>query len=182
MVSLAYGTFVIIALAVLAGLLLFHGSTKPPSAGSVAPDFTLSSQEGRPVSLSGYRGRWVVLYFYPKDFTSVCTIEARNFQRDLEQYEKGNAVILGVSTQDEETHESFCSKEGLHFKLLADTGGRVSALYGSAIHLAVAKLSSRHTFLIDPQGTIRKVYLDVNGQKHSGEVLADLAAFQKSGT
>jgi len=182
MVTLAYGTIAAIAIVILAAILVLRGSAKAPVAGSPAPDFTLQSQDGKPVSLRDYRGRWVVLYFYPKDFTAVCTIEARNFQRDLAEYEKHNAVILGVSTQDENTHQSFCAKEGLHFKLLADAKGKVSSLYGSAMNLGVTKISSRHTFLIDPQGVVRKAYLDVNDQKHSAEVLADLAALQNPDT
>ena len=129
--------------------------------------------------LSEYRGRWVVLYFYPKDFTPGCTIEAHNFQRDIAQFEAKNAVILGVSTQDEKTHEQFCAKEGLHFKLLADTKSAVSSQYGSVINLAVTKLSARHTFLIDPAGTIRKVWLDVTPSRHSGELLAALSELQR---
>src|SRR5262249_25226491 len=130
-----------------------------PSSGMPAPDFTVNSQDGQPVSLHDFKGKWVVLYFYPKDFTSGCTKEAHNFQRDLAQYEQKNAVILGVSVQDENTHQKFCAKEGLRFKLLADTNYQVSTAYGSLVNLGIAKLSARHTFLIDPQGTIRKTYL-----------------------
>jgi thioredoxin-dependent peroxiredoxin len=119
-----------------------------------------------------------VLYFYPKDFTSGCTIEAHNFQRDLRQYEQKNAIILGVSVQNEATHQKFCAKEGLSFKLLADTNYKVSSTYDSLVNLGVAKLSSRHTFLIDPEGIVRKTYLNVDAQKHSAEVLADLTEFQ----
>src|SRR5258707_182198 len=94
--------------------------------GAVEPYFTLNSQDGKSVSLRELRGKWVVLYFYPKDFTSGCTIEARTFQRDASEYEKRNAAILGVSTQDEQTHKAFCAKEALNFRLLADTKGEVS--------------------------------------------------------
>src|SRR5271157_1305311 len=104
---------------------------KAPSSGTSAPDFTLNSQDGKPLSLRDLRGKWVVLYFYPKDFTSGCTKEAHNFQRDLTQYEQENAVILGVSVQNEATHQKFCAKEGLNFKLLADTKYVVSSSYDS---------------------------------------------------
>src|SRR6266849_6473833 len=130
------------------GYTLLRGGNNPPSVGSPAPDFTLSSQDRQPVKLSAFRGQWVVLYFYPKDFTSGCTKEARNFQHDLALYEQKNAVILGVSGQDEVSHEKFCTAEGLHFKLLADSHCELSTRYGSVVDLGVAKLSARHTFLI----------------------------------
>src|SRR5713101_2892289 len=152
---------------------------KAPSSGTPAPDFTLNSQDGKPLSLHDLRGKWVVLYFYPKDFTSGCTKEAHNFQRDLRQYEQKNAIILGVSVQDELTHQKFCAKEGLSFKLLADTKYEVSSSYDSLVNLGVAKLSARHTFLIDPDGVVRKTFLNVNAEKHSAEVLADLAHLQQ---
>src|SRR6267154_173066 len=153
---------------------------RAPASGTLAPDFTLNSQDGKPLSLHDLRGKWVVLYFYPKDFTSGCTREAHNFQRDLRQFEQKNSVILGVSVQDESTHQKFCAKEGLSFKLLADTKYAVSSSYDSLVNLGVAKLSARHTFLIDPTGVIRKTYLSVNAEKHSAEVLADLSQIQQS--
>ena len=153
---------------------------KAPSSGTPAPEFTLNSQDNKPVSLRDFLGKWVVLYFYPKDFTSGCTIEAHNFQRDLPQYEEKNAVILGVSVQDENTHQKFCAKEGLSFKLLADTKYVVSTSYDSLVNLGVAKLSTRHTFLIDPEGVVRKAYLNVDAGKHSAEVLAHLAELQQA--
>ena len=153
---------------------------KAPASGAPAPDFTLNSQDGKPLSLRDLRGKWVVLYFYPKDFTSGCTKEAHNFQRDLAQYEQKNAIILGVSVQDEATHKKFCAKEGLAFKLLADTKHEASSSYDSLVNLGVAKLSARHTFLIDPQGMVRKTYLNVDAETHSAEILADLAQLQKT--
>src|SRR5215468_6358543 len=151
-----------------------------PEVGKPAPDFSLSTGDGSQVSLKDYHGKWVVLYFYPKDFTSGCTREAHNFQCDLALYEQKNAVILGVSGQDARSHEKFCSAEGLHFKLLADAKCEVSARYDSVVNLGLARLSSRHTFLIDPSGTIRKVYLQVEPARHSEQVLADLAELQKA--
>jgi peroxiredoxin Q/BCP len=153
---------------------------KAPAAGAPAPDFTVNSQDGKPVSLHDFRGKWVVLYFYPKDFTSGCTKEAHNFQRDLAQFEQKNTVILGVSVQDEGTHQKFCEKEGLSFRLLADTEYAVSTAYDSLMNLGVGKLSARHTFLIGPDGVVRKVYLKVDAQKHSSELLQDLTALQTS--
>ena len=173
---------VIVAVLLLIGIVAARASrnaTKAPAVGAPAPDFTLNAQDGKPVSLRDFRGQWVVLYFYPKDFTSGCTKEARNFQHDLALYEQKNAVILGVSGQDEVTHEKFCTAEGLHFKLLADQHCELSARYGSVVDLGVAKLSARHTFLIDPAGIIQKVYLKVDPSRHSAEVLADLDELQK---
>jgi peroxiredoxin Q/BCP len=160
------------------GIRALHADSKAPAVGSTAPDFTLNSQESKAVSLHDFKGRWVVLYFYPKDFTSGCTVEAHNFQRDLAQYEQKHAVIVGVSVQDEDSHQKFCTKEGLSFKLLADTKQEVSTLYDSVMNFGVAKLSARHTFLIDPDGVVRKVYLDVKPQQHSEEVLAALTELQ----
>ncbi|MBO0726533.1 MAG: peroxiredoxin [Blastocatellia bacterium] len=150
-----------------------------PEVGKPAPDFTLKNDEGREVSLKDYRGKWVVLYFYPKDFTPGCTIEARNFQRDLAQYEKSGAVILGVSVDSAESHQSFCAQEGLNFKLLADTEAKVSAAYGSVRDAGGNKISARNTFIIDPKGAIAKVFSGVQPAKHSEEVLTALAELQK---
>ena len=159
---------------------VLNAGDKPPMAGTVAPDFTLNSQEGTPVNLHDYRGKWVVLYFYPKDFTSGCTMEAHNFQRDLAQYQAKDAVILGVSVDNAESHQKFCTKEGLNFKLLADTDHKVSEEYGSVMNLGVKKLSARHTFIISPDGVIIREYLDVNPSNHSEEVLAALTELQKT--
>src|SRR5947209_18762823 len=104
---------------------------KQPEVGQAAPDFNLTTGDGSQVSLKDYRGKWVVLYFYPKDFTSGCTLEAQNFQRDLAKYQNISAIILGVSVDNAQSHKDFCSKEGLNFKLLADTDGKVSTEYGS---------------------------------------------------
>ncbi|HXA81921.1 MAG TPA: peroxiredoxin [Methylomirabilota bacterium] len=156
-----------------------RGGDKSPAVGTPAPDFTLNSQERKPVSLHEFKGKWVVLYFYPKDMTSGCTIEAHNFQRDLAKYDAKKAVILGVSMQDEKSHQEFCAKESLTFKLLADTNKEVSEKYDSVMNLGVAKLSSRHTYLIDPNGVVRKVWTSVDVKTHSDDVLASLDELQK---
>jgi peroxiredoxin Q/BCP len=153
-----------------------------PAVGSMAPEFSLTSQEGKPVSLNDYRGKWVVLYFYPKDFTSGCTIEAHNFQRDQAQYQQKNVVVLGVSVDSADSHKQFCTKEGLNFKLLADTDHKVSSAYGSLTNLGVVKFAARHTFIIDPEGKIVKVFTEVNPNKHSDEVLTALAELQQAKT
>jgi peroxiredoxin Q/BCP len=150
-----------------------------PAVGSAAPAFNLTTNEGKQVSLNDFKGKWVVLYFYPKDFTQGCTIEARNFQRDIAKYEAVNAVILGVSVDNEQSHKDFCAKEGLNFKLLADTDAKVSEQYGSVMEYQGAKLSARNTFIIDPQGKLVKVFEKVKVAAHSEEVLAALATLQK---
>jgi peroxiredoxin Q/BCP len=150
-----------------------------PAVGSAAPTFKLTTNEGKQTSLSDFKGKWVVLYFYPKDFTSGCTLEAHNFQRDLEKYTALNAVILGVSVDTAESHKSFCAKEGLNFKLLSDTDAKVSEQYGSVMEYNGSKLSARNTFIIDPKGNIAKVFEKVGPGGHSEEVLAALAELQK---
>ena len=150
-----------------------------PAAGTNAPAFKLTTNEGKEASLSDFKGKWVVLYFYPKDFTSGCTLEAHNFQRDLAKYEQAKAVILGVSVDTAESHKSFCAKEGLNFKLLADVGAKVSEQYGSTMEYNGATYSARNTFIIDPNGKIAKVFVKVNPAAHSEEVLAALAELQK---
>jgi thioredoxin-dependent peroxiredoxin len=151
-----------------------------PAAGTVAPAFKLFTNEGKEASLSDFKGKWVVLYFYPKDFTSGCTLEARNFQRDLAKYEKANAVILGVSIDTAESHKDFCAKEGLAFKLLSDPDAKISNLYGSTMEYNGATYSARNTFIIDPTGKIAKVFVKVGPAGHSDEVLAALAELKKT--
>lgn len=151
-----------------------------PAVGASAPDFKLTSNEGKQISLKKYRGKWVVLYFYPKDFTGGCTLEAHNFQTDLPKYEQAKAVILGVSVDTAESHKSFCAKEGLSFKLLSDADTKVSDEYGSLMDYKGTKLSARNTFIIDPKGKIAKVFMGVKPAGHSEEVLAALAELQKS--
>ncbi len=153
---------------------------QPPVAGTQAPAFSLPSQEGAQVSLDQFKGKWVVLYFYPKDFTSGCTIEAHNFQRDLDKYTAKNAVIVGVSVDTVDSHKGFCTKEGLNFKLLADSSHTVAQQYGSTMDHDGMTLAARNTFLIDPTGVIRKVYVKVSPQGHSEEVLADLQQLQSA--
>ena len=151
-----------------------------PAVGAAAPAFNLTSNEGKQVSLNDFKGKWVVLYFYPKDMTPGCTIEAKNFQRDLAKYEAANAVILGVSVDNTESHKEFCAKEGLSFKLLSDTDAKVSTEYGSLMEYQGNKLSARNTFIIGPDGKIAKVFPKVNVKVHSEEVLAALAELQKT--
>jgi peroxiredoxin Q/BCP len=173
-----------IILAVIVGSIGLAGvraadAPNQPAAGSPAPDFSLTSGDGSQVSLKDYKGKWVVLYFYPKDFTSGCTLEAKNFERDLAKYQNAQAIILGVSVDSAQSHKDFCAKEGLNFKLLADPDAKVSTQYGSVMEYQGAKMAARNTFLINPKGEIVKVYTGVKPAAHSEEVLKDLSESKK---
>src|SRR5213595_1584486 len=170
---------VIIGLGTL-GVMMAAETQQQPEVGKPAPDFSLTTGDGSQVSLKDYHGKWIVLYFYPKDFTSGCTMEARNFQRDLAKYEESGAIILGVSVDTAQSHKDFCTKEGLNFKLLADPDGKVSTEYGSVMDYKGSKLAARNTFIINPDGEIVKVYTGVKPAEHSEQVLKDLAELKKS--
>lgn len=154
-----------------------------PELDQLAPDFRLpgvvpgpgGAAEPAECSLAQFRGQWLVLYFYPRDFTEGCTIEARGFQRDLPAFQKAGAAVVGISADDADSHSQFCGSEGLLFPLLSDPGGRVSKLYGSWI----APFSQRHTFLIDPEGVLRARWSAVRPSGHSQEVLAQLQQLQQ---
>jgi thioredoxin-dependent peroxiredoxin len=148
-----------------------------PSKDLPAPAFTLPTNTGTgKVSLTDYAGKWVVLYFYPKDFTSGCTLEARRFQQDINKYQQRQTEIVGVSADSIDSHAKFCDSEGLKFPLLADTDGAVSKAYGSWLGI----FSMRHSFIIDPQGVLRATFTDVNPTAHSQEVLVELDRLQSA--
>lgn len=150
------------------------GGVQPP-LHQPAPSFTLPSQtdEGT-VSLEDYRGQWVVLYFYPQDFTPGCTLEAQRFQADLPKYIERNAQVIGVSADSVDSHVEFCDSEGLRFPLLADTDGTASKAYGAWMQF----FSLRHTYLIDPEGVLQDIFLKVRPAIHSAEVLARIDELQ----
>ena len=155
-----------------------------PALNQSAPGFDLAGiapaagGEAVPtrLNLADFQGKWLVLYFYPRDFTGGCTIEARGFQKDLANFSAANAAVVGVSADDAESHADFCSSEGLAFPLLSDPAGTVSRAYGSWI----APFSQRHTFLIDPSGILRSTWVAVRPSGHSAEVLSALQQFQAS--
>ena len=173
----------ILALMVFSAALPLAASASPgaavPSVGTPAPEFHLATGDGHQASLKDQRGKWVVLYFYPKDFTGGCTLEAHNFQRDAAKYGEAGAVILGVSVDSADSHKSFCAKEGLGFTLLSDPDAKVATAYGSVMEYNGAKLAARNTFIIDPQGKIARVFTKVDPTGHSEEVLAALASLKK---
>lgn len=145
-----------------------------PKAGSPAPDFNLPDAKGKTHSLADYAGKWLVLYFYPKDDTPGCTKEACSFRDDLFQLEKLGAKVVGVSVDDTESHAEFAKKYNLPFPLLSDKDGKVADRYGALMNLGVIRKAKRYTFLIDPQGKIAKVYLSVDTSRHSQEIIDDL--------
>ncbi len=145
-----------------------------PAVDQPAPEFTLPSNSGDgTISLRDYRGKWVVVYFYPKDFTPGCTLEARRFQEDLPKYGSRNTQVLGVSVDSVDSHAEFCDSEGLKFPLLADSDGTVSKAYGAWLIMSL-----RHTYVIDPAGVLRKTFTGVQPAIHSAEVLAVLDQLQ----
>src|SRR5580704_13823771 len=158
----------------------FAASDVVPQPGQMAPTFTLPSQEGTPISLDSYKGKWVVLYFYPKDMTSGCTREAHEFQNDLEKYKTANAVILGVSVDSVDSHKQFCTKDSLTFSLLSDADKKVVVDYGSLGDYMGIKIAKRNTCLIDPSGKIAKVWTGVDPAQASTEVLTALADLKKN--
>ncbi|OUT69034.1 MAG: peroxiredoxin [Synechococcus sp. TMED19] len=151
-----------------------------PDLDTQAPDFDLEAAGqdgalGQRLSLDSFRGSWLVLYFYPRDFTSGCTLEAQGFQRDLDAFKSINAAVVGVSADGSEKHASFCSSEGLAYPLLSDPGGSVSKRYGSWI----PPFSQRHTFIVDPDGILRARFVGVNPGPHSSECLSTLKELQQ---
>jgi peroxiredoxin Q/BCP len=168
------------ALACATALAPCVANADPLPAGTAAPGFTLPSQEDSQVSLSDYSGKWVVLYFYPKDQTSGCTVEAHNFQRDLAKYEASNAVVLGVSLDTVESHKAFCTKDSLSFKLLADPDHKAIDAYGVPIRaFGAMHFAERTTFLISPDGKIVKAWTVKDIASHSSEVLAEIQSMKK---
>ena len=150
-----------------------------PPVGTAAPNFTLPSQDGSPVSLDSYKGKWVVLYFYPKDQTSGCSLEAHNFQNDLSKYQSLNAVVLGVSLDTVDSHRQWCTKDSFTFKMLADPAHKVVDEYGVPLmsHNG-SNYASRDTFLISPDGKIMRMWQVKDIQGHSAEVLAALQSMK----
>ncbi len=145
-----------------------------PVVGQNAPDFSLPDQNGVVHSLKEYSGKWLVLYFYPKDDTPGCTQEACAFRDDLHKLTALGAQVVGISVDDGKSHAEFAKKYHLPFPLLADSDKEVAARYGVLMNLVLIKIAKRYTFLIDPQGNINKVYDKVETSRHSQEIIDDL--------
>lgn len=169
-----YSLLLAAALTLLTGL----ATADQPAAGTAAPDFRLQDQKGDWHELSQYEGQWVALYFYPKNDTPGCTTEACNFRDNIFAFRERDAVILGVSLDDVDSHKEFAEKYSLPFSLLSDAEGEVAERYGVLRNLGVMKVAKRQSFLIGPDGVIAKHYEDVDPDTHSQEVLADLESLQ----
>lgn len=163
------------------GLLLAGGARAeaPPVVGSVAPDFVLPDARGKMHRLADWRGRWLVLYFYPKDDTPGCTVEAQGFRDRQHQLDDLKAGVVGVSLDDGASHQAFADKHRLSFPLLADTDGAVARRYGALSDFGIFRFAKRYTFLIDPDGRVAKAYLKVDASRHVDEVIADLTSLRK---
>lgn len=146
-----------------------------PEVGAAAPNFSLQDQTGKWHSLKDYRGQWVVLYFYPKDGTPGCTTQACEFRDNIFAYRKMNAVILGVSVDNVESHKTFSEEQNLPFPILADSDKKVTKEYGTLkLYMGTLEMARRDTFIIDPEGKVAKHYVSVDPKGHSELVLNDL--------
>lgn len=166
------------ALFLIVGSSAIAGQPEQPTTGEAAPDFELNDQNGQMHSIEDYRGKWVVLYFYPKDGTPGCTTEACEFRDNFFAFRNSDCQILGVSLDDVESHKVFSEEHSLPFPLLADTDGTTADAYGVKSRLMGMTMAKRQTFLIDPDGNIARHYDKVDPDSHSKQVLADLEALQ----
>ncbi len=166
----------LVALVIIAALWVARAARAGvlPVVGQEAPDFNLPDQDNKPHRLADYRGHWLVLYFYPKDDTPDCTKQARAFRDDLEKFTELGAKIVGVSIDDVESHAKFAKKYRLPFPLLADKTTETSDRYGALLSLPFLKMDKRHTFLIDPQGIVEKMYLTIDTSRHSQQIIEDI--------
>lgn len=164
------------------GYRAFSMTGQVPKTGYKAPEFSLPDANGKTISLASLQGSWVVLYFYPKDDTPGCTKEACNFRDDMHKLEKLGARVIGVSVDDGKSHADFAKKYSLPFPLLSDKDGLVALKYGALTDLGALKMAKRYTFLINPDGILKKNYLNVEASKHSQEIIDDLTLLQSSHT
>ena len=153
-----------------------------PAVGEAAPAFKLQDQTGEWRSLADYRGKWIVLYFYPKDGTPGCTTQACEIRDDIFAFRKANAAVLGISVDSVDSKKEFAKENSLPFPVLSDAGKEVTRAYGALTSYPQYKLfdiARRDTYIIDPQGRIARRYENVKAEGHSKMVLAELAALQK---
>ena len=148
--------------------------------GDSAPGFQLVDQYDKNHNLADYSGKWLVLYFYPKDDTPGCTTEACSFRDDIFKIHELGAEVLGVSLDSSESHAKFAEKHGLPFSLLSDAEAEVAELYGCLTSMGPITYAKRHTFIIDPDGNLAKIYRKVKPKQHVAEVIADLQMLQSA--
>lgn len=171
--TIFYSAILLIA---ILGYRYYSASPNMPRIGSKAPDFILSNAKGELVSLASLSGGWVVLYFYPRDDSPICTKQACSFRDDMHKLQKLGAKVVGISIDDGKSHAEFAKKYSLPFTLLSDKDGEVASKYGALTNLGVYKMAKRYTFLIDTNGVLRKIYLSVDTSKHSQQIIDDLMA------
>lgn len=170
------------ALAVLTLALAAPAARATPAVGQPAPAFKLQDQTGEWRSLADYRGKWVVLYFYPKDGTPGCTTQACEFRDEIFAFRRANTVILGVSVDDLESKKAFAKEHSLPFQVLADPTKAVTKQYGVlTTMMGLMEFARRDTFIIDPQGRIARHWEKVDAKGHSQLVLNELKKLQASG-
>ncbi len=160
----------------------YSAAPNTPKIGSKAPDYNLPNAKGELVSLASLQGSWIVLYFYPRDDSPVCTKQACAFRDDMHKLEKLGAKVVGVSIDDGKSHADFAAKYSLPFPLLSDKDGLVASKYGALTNLGVIKMAKRYTFLIDPNGVLRKTYLTADTSKQSQLIIDDLTLLIASKT
>ncbi|MDA8415750.1 MAG: peroxiredoxin [Betaproteobacteria bacterium] len=167
-------------LIVVSGLLIYSSARadEVPQVGKPAPALNVKDQNGILQSLENYRGKWLVLYFYPKDETPGCTAEACAYRDDIHKIQQLGAAVVGVSIDDASSHAEFADHHHLPFPLLADQDGALASRYGSVRSLMGYRLARRNTFIIDPKGNIAKVYLNVDAEQNPGEVITALKQLQ----
>ena len=144
-----------------------------------APKFTLMDANNKPVSLSLFRGKWLVIFFYPKDNTPGCTKEACLLRDDYSKIKSLNANIIGINSNSTASHKNFQAKHKLPFSLLSDPEGFTSEKYDALFQLFFIKFSKRKSFVIDPQGIVKKIYTSVNPSIHAKEITNDLQLLQR---
>jgi len=172
--------FILISLAIAFYLFRVNVMAAPIlKIGDDAPSFTLPDSQGNQINSNDFKGKWIVLYFYPKDDTPGCTAEACHFRDDFKSLEAIGAKVIGVSIDDSFSHKKFAEKYNLPFPLLSDASGEVASRYGALNNFLVIKLAKRYTYLINPQGKIAKIYLSVDTSKHSQEIIDDLKVLKE---
>ena len=158
----------------------YNIAANTPKVGSKAPNFNLPNANGELINLASFSGGWVVLYFYPRDNSPICTKQACSFRDDLHKLEKLGAKVVGVSIDDGKSHADFAKKNNLTFALLSDKEGLVARKYGALTNFGIIKMAKRYTFLIDTHGVLRKTYFSVDTSKHSQQIIDDLIALTET--